>query len=73
MSGFEKHSGTWKAVERRVQERLETARSRLESPGLDPATTEFERGVINMARAILSMADEDGTPSEPPAEETHFY
>jgi hypothetical protein len=62
------HSATWEAVSRAAQEILAQARRRLEQPGLAPEATEFERGRIAAARAVLALAEpRTEIPVEAPA------
>jgi len=45
----------WPEVRRKCEQAIETARNHLETQGMDPVTTEFERGQISAYRAILSL------------------
>lgn len=59
---IEVHSRTWEIVNARARVLIAEARSRLEKPGLDPVTTEYERGKIAALNSILSLAHKVAEP-----------
>jgi hypothetical protein len=54
---IERESLTWRALAKHIDTEIESARKRIEEPGRDPITTEFERGQIKALRKILALAD----------------
>lgn len=47
----------WRAAKERAQDRLRRASRALEQRGLDPAETEFQRGVIAALRDVLAAGE----------------
>lgn len=58
------HSATWRLVKRRAEKLLQQSRTRLENPGLDPVSTEYERGRIRSALDILALAEPEAPVPE---------
>ena len=49
------HSETWAAVVAWCETEIAAAQRELERPGLDATATEFQRGRLSAARAILKL------------------
>ncbi|MBM3536892.1 MAG: hypothetical protein FJX55_03555 [Alphaproteobacteria bacterium] len=64
------NSPTWKTVSGKARAVIDEAQLRLERRGYDATETEFERGRIETARAILKLADppqvKPAIPQPPP-------
>jgi hypothetical protein len=62
---IEAHSATWEAVSLSAKNRIAIAQVKLEKPGTDIASTEYERGYIAAMRDILRLADPPRPPAKP--------
>lgn len=49
------NSETWLAVKAFADKTMESARSSIDQRGLEPVPTEFERGRIDVIRALLGL------------------
>ncbi len=56
---IEKHSQTWKALEKILEERLQTYREDNDSMRLEHDKTQFLRGRIREVQDLLKLADKD--------------
>lgn len=51
------HEQSWIVVARACHEGIDAARRQLETAGLDPVATEYQRGLIKGLRDILALAE----------------
>lgn len=54
---IETDSRTWRAVTAWADKRMTSSRAAIESPGLGPVDTEYERGRLAAVRELLKLAE----------------